>query len=634
MKKKFWMISALTACSIGLMACEDEQVQVPVENITTEVHCLKGQNRCGGDVAITCVDGFYEIEDCASKGKICFAAKCIEKEPEGNTNCEPACVDGVLLSCDNNTTALVACGENKECGEIDGVPACVDKPVIEPSCTDAENKCENGILTKCGETGLIETPCSNTQMCGTDADGKPACVDKCTEALNTCLEGTLSECQADGTMKDSACAEDEVCGIVEGKPACVKAATCSEDDNNCAGGVLTLCVDGNLTKTACSDGLVCGTDADGKPACVQPQCTEADAKCENNTLTTCTNGMITTHVCKENEECGTVEDRPACVLKADVTCSESDNKCENGILFTCTNGSMTSQNCGEGYECNPDGTASCTEKVVVPVCTDADNKCENNSLTLCADNALTTTACTGNTMCGTDAEGKPACVEIKCTTADNKCENNSLTLCENNALSTTACTSTQMCGTENGKPACVEKTINTQDQWIGAPCSCSGSGCEAMGVPLPAPTKNATINGCDNIDVASYPGGALACLTTITSDLAPAVYFPAGYCAISAVGCKKKSGIGDLCGTIEYGDASKLTTCPSGSALVESVFDQKILLATHTLTNKTCTKMCNTDADCNTAGEVSCLEKNGVKICQNAKNFEFMGDNITVTPFW
>jgi hypothetical protein len=57
-------------------------------------------------------------------------------------------------------------------------------------------------------------------------------------------------------------------------------------------------------------------------------------------------------------------------------------------------------------------------------------------------------------------------------------------------------------------------------------------------------------------------------------------------------------------------------------------------LATHTLTNKTCTKMCNTDADCNTAGEVSCLEKNGVKICQNAKNFEFMGDNITVTPFW
>jgi hypothetical protein len=244
------------------------------------------------------------------------------------------------------------------------------------------------------------------------------------------------------------------------------------------------------------------------------------------------------------------------------------------------------------------------------------------------------TACTGNTMYGTDAEGKPACVEIKCTIADNKCENNSLTLCENNALSTTACTSTQMCGTENGKPACVEKTINTQDQWIGAPCSCSGSGCEAMGVPLPAPTKNATINGCDNIDVPTYPGGALACLTTITSDLAPAVYFPAGYCAISAVGCKKKSGIGDLCGTIAYGDASKLTTCPSGSALVESVFDQKILLATHTLTNKTCTKMCNTDADCNTAGEVSCLEKNGVKSCQNAKNFEFMGDNITVTPFW
>ena len=636
MKKKFLTIAALAVCSLGFMACEEEVVYVPYETpvVDTDVHCKKGQNRCGGDVAITCVDGFYQIEDCAAQNKVCFAAKCIDPEPAGNTNCEPACVDGVLLSCDNNTTTLISCGADKMCGEVDGQPACVDIPVVEPSCSEADNKCEDGKLTTCGATGLVETLCTNSQMCGTDADGKPACVDKCTNADNVCLDGIRSECQEDGNMLDIPCSEDETCGVVDGEPACVKSASCSEADNSCVGNVLTTCTDGTLAKSACPEGTVCGVNAEGNPACVEPQCSEADAKCEDNILTTCEAGMIKTRTCGENEECGIAADRPACVLKATATCSEADNKCENGILFTCTNGAMTSKACSEGWECDPNGTAACTEKVVVPVCTTADNKCENNALTVCADNALTTTNCPENTMCGTDADGNPACVEIKCTTADNKCENNVQTRCENNELSTVNCTDTQICGTADGKPACVEKTINTQDQWIGSACTCSGNGCDKMGVPFPAPSDASAISGCANVDVASYSGGALACLTTINSTLAPKVYFPQGYCAISAVGCSKKSGIGNFCDQIKYGDVNALTTCPVGSALVASVFDFKILTATHTLTNKTCTKMCNTDADCNAAGEVSCLEKNGVKICQNAKNFEFMGDNVTVTPFW
>lgn len=177
-----------------------------------------------------------------------------------------------------------------------------------------------------------------------------------------------------------------------------------------------------------------------------------------------------------------------------------------------------------------------------------------------------------------------------------------------------------------------DSSVRTIDKWIGSPCTCEGEGCEMMDIPLPAPVLNATIKGCENIDMTGVEGGKLACLRTIAAsqaNVAPPTYFPKGYCTISAVGCDGSI----FCGAASYGDVDKLTKCPSGSVMIESKFDYPIAESPSVIVNKTCAKACNSNADCNGDGEMSCIKRNGYKFCYNEQNFEFMGDDIKYTKF-
>ena len=182
--------------------------------------------------------------------------------------------------------------------------------------------------------------------------------------------------------------------------------------------------------------------------------------------------------------------------------------------------------------------------------------------------------------------------------------------------------------TENSK-------IVKLDKWIGSPCSCEGQGCVMGEIPLPYPLKeNGTIKGCENIDMTGIEGGLVACLPTISEDqsnLAPPTYFPQGYCAISAVSTPDKT----VCGMGAcYGEPEKLTKCPSGSTMVASVFNYKIAgMFDVEITDKVCTKTCESDKDCNTAGDIHCITKENHKFCYNEKNFSFLGDKITYTDF-
>lgn len=179
-----------------------------------------------------------------------------------------------------------------------------------------------------------------------------------------------------------------------------------------------------------------------------------------------------------------------------------------------------------------------------------------------------------------------------------------------------------------------EKEIKGNDtpNWIGSPCTCEGSGCKLMKIPLPAPTKDAVIKGCENVDMTGIEGGRLACLQTISKSfdtMAPPTYFPQGYCTISAVGCEGSS----FCGQASYGEVEALTKCPEGTVMIDSTFDYPIVNQNSVITERLCAKACETDADCNVDGEMSCLNKNGFKFCYNEANYAFMGDDVKYTKF-
>lgn len=178
-----------------------------------------------------------------------------------------------------------------------------------------------------------------------------------------------------------------------------------------------------------------------------------------------------------------------------------------------------------------------------------------------------------------------------------------------------------------------EATVVTKDKWIGSPCYCDaaaqGAKCTEMGVPLPT---GKPIVGCEALSNEAYPGTEVTCLTTIDKSFkatAPTTYFPKGYCALTAVDCE-----GDgVCAMVNYGDVKKMTQCPEGSTLLTGKFDYKIILSNVKITNKTCVKNCNTDADCNVAGEMSCISRKGAKFCYHVDNLALLGDNYTVEVF-
>ena len=189
-------------------------------------------------------------------------------------------------------------------------------------------------------------------------------------------------------------------------------------------------------------------------------------------------------------------------------------------------------------------------------------------------------------------------------------------------------------GNGGNAPAGPQTVVDTPN-WIGTACECVGDGCTMLDVPLPAPTSNAMIRGCAEVNASDVEGGVKVCLRTIEErfkETAPTTYFPQGYCAISAVGCEG-AGAESICSMASYGNAAALTRCPAGSTLIESVFDYSIMGKNVKITNKTCARSCKTNADCNEAGEMTCMSKGEVKFCYHQKNFDGTTNNYTVTPF-
>lgn len=193
------------------------------------------------------------------------------------------------------------------------------------------------------------------------------------------------------------------------------------------------------------------------------------------------------------------------------------------------------------------------------------------------------------------------------------------------------------CGDDDSQPSTSDGDKPLPDIGIGNACSCEelqSGGCSVLGVPLPSPAEDkGKIVGCDAVDATGIVGAKSVCLRTISSDyaaIAPTVYAPDGYCTLSAVKADMENDTFKQ--LVEYGDADAFTKCPKGSALISSTFDYKIAGQDAKITNKTCVKLCRTDADCNVDGEMTCLERQNVKFCYHEKNLE-ISEKFTIEAF-
>jgi len=189
-----------------------------------------------------------------------------------------------------------------------------------------------------------------------------------------------------------------------------------------------------------------------------------------------------------------------------------------------------------------------------------------------------------------------------------------------------------------------EKTDNTgQDagdeidpaQWIGSACRCNPtpeSECDVSTIPM---INGGEIMGCDSVP-KDWPGAELACHRSYAGDLSVPFYYANGFCSLVAVGCTGDSVICDL-GIV--GDYEAMVSCPENSALVAWAIEISQLGLAAELSYKNCTPFCETDRDCrNTENDplrgektqYKCLEKNGVRFCQDPRN---LSGKYTVEAF-
>ena len=358
--KKTFVISLCLAMTI-LASCNES------ESWKADTACNDNELRCYGSQLLICQNAEWVLSnDCAADGRICEndtnnKAACIELPAEP---CVPSCKDNKATRCDSEGTAIVDnCSESQVCGfDENGAPACVEKKACVPSCKD-------GQLTTCGEDLVASTSkCAENEVCGFDENGVPACVDAffCTFGETKLFIGDKS-CDNDGLV-----------------------VTCQEDGTMSAGV--------ECTKGVCTNGECirrdCGEAADGKNVC------------KDNKLMICDDGILV-----EDTENACGEEMPLCrdgefecsAYKDCGTIEHGKNGCKDGNIVDCKDGETTvvdGGNCVENQKlCIADDIAEAGF-----ICKDPDpTDCQWNG-GLVAKNE---TVCDGNILrtCSADKDG-------------------------------------------------------------------------------------------------------------------------------------------------------------------------------------------------------------------------------------
>lgn len=605
---------------------------------------------------------------------------CIFWHPDEYLPCSddyiPSCQGDVLGFCGNDHTvhAYDCYAEGKTCGIVNGAAECAD--LCDPATFKESTECitegdrafERTIF--CSEYGYVDFedyPCpygcfNEENRCSVHADegkscaaGASLCIDD--KTVLECVDGKLTwqafSCQenqiclhlqqdygtcldrctkADTTFKclDSKTSELSTCAEIDGNLVISEVDTldcefgCSPDfgsckiskhegepctsGNQCDGNVLLYCANKKLAALECGiEDKVCAHDSENHFGCM-PSCTKA--------------GVTTT--CSED---GKYSDHEICTEQGGVHALELQSfYCEHGCLASTGECKVDGD---EGNTCDETYTAKCSG----PHLTYCDDKTSKIAHIDCSKEESRTCA-----VIDEQAQCAPTCdpaamaePQLSCATKDDKAYSVT-TRCVFAGTQAHLETSEEFCefGCDDKTHTCKgAPELENSEKWIGSPCTCEGAGCEMAGIPLPAPPKDATIVGCDNVET-DITGAANVCLRTIPnsqSTVCPPVYFPQGYCALAATGCTGSA----FCSTVTFGDVSQMTTCPKGSTLLEATFHYAIAGQDSVITSKTCAQSCKSDADCH--GEMKCLTKDDAHFCYDELNFAFMDEGYTATPF-
>jgi hypothetical protein len=286
-----------------------------------------------------------------------------------------------------------------------------------------------------------------------------------------------------------------------------------------------------------------------------------------------------------------VVEEPACTSDADCDDGNLCNGEETCPAGTCVAGTPAA----DGTACEtPEGDAG---QCSAGTCVAPTGECGNGTVDAgeaCDDSNAVTELCGSAADCLAD-----------CSMAQASCGNGSADTGE-------ACDD----GDTDSMNACTT-SCTTNDHNIGAPCTCTGTGCSNTNFTA------GTISGCESVSVPSGSGGVLGCFRSIhegTSDYD--TYYAEGYCTIMAVDCE-----GALCSMVPQPGDLDTFACPAGyyeNEDVRTVYGM-------TITSKSCLQICTSDADCrwnawdefrDACGQYLCLPAPGdpsVSVCTDAR---------------
>jgi hypothetical protein len=195
--------------------------------------CQAGDTWCDGDVAMRCELGAPVGQDCGAMGMTCLingdVALCAEDFCQGY---QESCEGYDRVVCDGTTIYRTDCADsnivNGACAMIGAEATCVTGPLT--TCDDAtfEVHCEGDVAVFCENDSVIQIDCT----------------------LNEYRTRCIPEPEGDW-------------------PICVAPGTCTDDDEECVGTVLRLCVGGSMVEFDCSSiGATCSDS--GNPGCTTP----------------------------------------------------------------------------------------------------------------------------------------------------------------------------------------------------------------------------------------------------------------------------------------------------------------------------------------------------------------------------
>ncbi len=176
-------------------------------------------------------------------------------------------------------------------------------------------------------------------------------------------------------------------------------------------------------------------------------------------------------------------------------------------------------------------------------------------------------------------------------------------------------------GDADSMDACTT-SCTANDHNVGAPCTCTGSGCSALDFTA------GTIVGCDTAAADENSTRTLACVRSVNdTTYGVQVYMAEGYCTLMAIGCS-----GTFCFLVPTTGNVSTFSCPAGYAVTTEVRTQMGM----TITTKSCLVTCTSDSECRwnaaeaagspwagTCGQYACIPEGdgGAYVCADPRNY-------------